>query len=244
MLPEIKSLPEDLINKISAGEILDRPSSAVKELIENSLDAKSTKIEIDLENGGLSLFKVKDNGQGILKTQLIKALKKFTTSKIYSLDDLQNISSLGFRGEALASIGAVSNLKVISRSASEPNGWLVINNGGAISKELKPHNHQFGTSVIVTNIFFNTPARRKFLKSPNTEYSKIYNEIIRSSIVNNEVEFILKNNNKIRLHLKPKTDLDRFKEVLNLKSSIKVVEEKIESIELKLFLLMLQTEEL
>ena len=236
MSPEIKSLPEDLINKISAGEILDRPSSAVKELIENSLDAKSTKIEIDLENGGLSLFKVKDNGQGILKTQLIKALKKFTTSKIYSLDDLQNISSLGFRGEALASIGAVSNLKVISRSASEPNGWLVINNGGEISKELKPHNHQFGTSVIVTNIFFNTPARRKFLKSPNTEYSKIYNEILRSSIVNNKVEFILKNNNNIRLHLKPKTDLDRFKEVLNLKSSIKVVEEKIESIELKLFL--------
>ena len=96
MLPEIKSLPEDLINKISAGEILDRPSSAVKELIENSLDAKSTKIEIDLENGGLSLFKVKDNGQGILKTQLIKALKKFTTSKIYSLDDLQNIKFFGF----------------------------------------------------------------------------------------------------------------------------------------------------
>ena len=136
MSPEIKSLPEDLINKISAGEILDRPSSAVKELIENSLDAKSTKIEIDLENGGLSLFKVKDNGQGILKTQLIKALKKFTTSKIYSLDDLQNISSLGFRGEALASIGAVSNLKVISRSASESIGWLIINNGGEISKEL------------------------------------------------------------------------------------------------------------
>ena len=236
MLPEIKSLSEDLINKISAGEILDRPSSAVKELIENSLDAKSTKIEIDLENGGLSLFKVKDNGQGILKTQLIKALKKFTTSKIYSIEDLQNINSLGFRGEALASIGAVSNLKVISRSESESNGWLVINNGGEISSELKPHNHQFGTSVIVTNIFFNTPARRKFLKSPNTEYSKIYNEILRSSIVNNKVEFILKNNNKIRLHLKPKKDLDRFKEVLNLKSSIKVIEEKIDSIELKLFL--------
>ena len=236
MLPEIKSLSEDLINKISAGEILDRPSSAVKELIENSIDAKSTKIEIDLENGGLSLFKVKDNGQGILKTQLIKALKKFTTSKIYSLEDLQNINSLGFRGEALASIGAVSNLKVISRSENESNGWLVINNGGEISNELKPHNHQFGTSVIVTNIFFNTPARRKFLKSPNTEYSKIYNEILRSSIVNNKVEFILKNNNKIRLHLKPKTDLDRFKEVLNLKSNIKVIEEKIESIELKLFL--------
>lgn len=236
MLPEIKTLSEDLINKISAGEILDRPSSAVKELIENSIDAKSTKIEIDLENGGLSLFKVKDNGQGILKTQLIKALKKFTTSKIYSIEDLQNINSLGFRGEALASIGAVSNLKVISRSESESNGWLVINNGGEISNELKPYNHQFGTSVIVTNIFFNTPARRKFLKSPNTEYSKIYNEILRSSIVNNKVEFILKNNKKIRLHLKPKTDLDRFKEVLNLKSNIKVIEEKIESIELKLFL--------
>ena len=153
MLSEIKSLSEDLINKISAGEILDRPSSAVKELIENSLDAKSTKIEIDLENGGLSLFKVKDNGRGILKSQLIKALKKFTTSKIYSIEDLQNINSLGFRGEALASIGAVSNLKVISRSESESNGWLVMNNGGEISSELKPHNHQFGTSVIVTNIF-------------------------------------------------------------------------------------------
>ena len=154
---------------------------------------KSTKIEIDLENGGLSLFKVKDNGQGILKNSINKSLKKIhKTSKIYSLDDLQNINSLGFRGEALASIGAVSNLKVISRSENESNGWLVINNGGEISNELKPHNHQFGTSVIVTNIFFNTPARRKFLKSPNTEYSKIYNEILRSSIVNNKVEFILK----------------------------------------------------
>ena len=168
---KIKSLDSKLVNQIAAGEVIDRPSSVIKELIENSIDAKSNLIEIIVEKGGNNFIQVTDNGCGMSKEDLKLSFKRHATSKIKSLNDLNNIESLGFRGEALPSIASVSMVTAIS-AESDNNGYQIkIHGNEEIS--FKPYSSLKGSTLIIKNLFFNTPARRKFLKKPETEQAII-----------------------------------------------------------------------
>src|SRR5271156_179931 len=168
----IRVLPGELVAQIAAGEAIDRPAAVVKELIENSLDAGATPIEIDIERGGVGLVRVRDDGRGIAAGELSLALARHATSKIASLDDLEAVSTLGFRGEALPSIASVSRLSLVSRSAAAAHAWAVEARDGALAAAV-PASHPPGTSVEVRDLFFNVPARRKFLRSDATEYQHI-----------------------------------------------------------------------
>ncbi len=172
-LPSIKLLSSQLSNQIAAGEVVERPASVLKELLENSLDAGATQIDIDIHQGGIGLLKVRDNGHGIRPEELSLALSRHATSKIASLDDLSQIHSLGFRGEALASIGAVSKLSLSSRFKDNDTGYQVYLAGRDSEPELKPIAHPVGTTVEMRDLFFNTPARRRFLRTEKTEYGHI-----------------------------------------------------------------------
>ncbi len=166
----IQQLSPHLINQIAAGEVIERPASVLKELLENALDAGATKILIELEQGGISTIRVTDNGYGIPKNEITLALARHATSKISSLEDLENISSLGFRGEALPSIASVSRFKVSSNTNTDNNaGWTLVGEGGEFSNELCPARQDCGTTVEVKDIFFNVPARKKFLRTERTE---------------------------------------------------------------------------
>ena len=186
---DINLLPEDLQNKISAGEVVERPSSVVKELLENSIDAGSSQIDIVIEQGGNQLIQVRDDGKGISKNQLPLAIKRFHTSKISQLDDLFTISSLGFRGEALASIASVAQLSIISSEGSNEGAELSISNGKL--EELVPAASINGTQVTIRDLFYNTPARRKFLKSPKTEGRKIIEMVRRFGLSRPNIGFSL-----------------------------------------------------
>ncbi len=168
MSPHIKELPEELIAKIAAGEVIERPASVLKELIENSLDAGATQISIAIEGAGRTRLLVSDNGCGMTKADLLLAIKRHATSKISQLDDLETIATYGFRGEALPSIGAVSRFRMMSRSADDDSAWQIDVEGGKI-KGQKPVAREVGTTIEVQDLFFNTPARFKFLKSDATE---------------------------------------------------------------------------
>jgi len=165
----ITLLSQRLSNQIAAGEVVERPASVAKELMENSLDAGADKLDIDVEQGGVKLLRVRDNGAGIYQQDLALALSRHATSKISELEDLENIRSLGFRGEALASISSVSRLSMISKTSEEGdgNGWKVEAEGQAMDASLSPAAHLRGTTVEVRDLFFNTPARKKFLKREN-----------------------------------------------------------------------------
>ncbi len=178
----IKMLSPQLANQIAAGEVVERPASVVKELIENSLDAGATQIFVDIENGGANLIRVRDNGIGIPKTELNLALARHATSKIQNLEDLENILSLGFRGEALASISSVSRLTLTSRPAEQSEAWQVRSEGVNMQPIIEPAAHPVGTTVEVANLFFNTPARRKFLKSAKTEFAHL-DEVLRRIVL-------------------------------------------------------------
>jgi len=186
---DINLLSEDLQNKISAGEVVERPSSVVKELLENSLDAGSSHIDIVIEQGGNQLIQVRDDGKGIPKNQLPLAIKRFHTSKISKLGDLFTISSLGFRGEALASIASVAQLSIISSNGSGEGAELSINNGRL--GELTPAANINGTQVTIRDLFYNTPARRKFLKAPRTEGRKIIEMVRRFGLSRPNIGFSL-----------------------------------------------------
>jgi DNA mismatch repair protein MutL len=193
----IKILPPQLANQIAAGEVVERPASVVKELVENALDAGATKIEIEIERGGHKRILIRDNGKGISKEQLALALSRHATSKIANIDDLEAIISLGFRGEALASISSVSRLTMTSKPADQNEAWSAIAEGLAMDVDIKPAAHPNGTSVDVVDLFFNTPARRKFLRAEKTEFTHIETLIKRIALSRPDVSFILKHNQKV-----------------------------------------------
>lgn len=192
----IQVLPPQLANQIAAGEVVERPASVVKELVENSLDAGATHIQIDIENGGSTLIRIRDNGMGIPKAELSLALARHATSKITSLEDLDAILSLGFRGEALASISSVSRLTLTSRIAEQNEAWQVYAQGREMETTIKPASHPVGTTVEVANLFFNTPARRKFLRTDKTEFSHIDEVIRRIALAKPNITFSLSHNGK------------------------------------------------
>ena len=168
----IEILPAQLANQIAAGEVVERPASVIKELVENSLDAGADQIHIEVEKGGTKKLRISDNGSGIAKDELALALSRHATSKIKSLRDLEAISSLGFRGEALASISSVSRLTLTSKPANQKTAWQASAAGRDMDVVVQPAAHPDGTTIEVSDLFFNTPARRKFLRTDKTEFSK------------------------------------------------------------------------
>ena len=201
----INSLSKRLANQIAAGEVVERPASGIKELLENSLDAGATRLQIDVEQGGVKLMRVKDNGCGIHKDDLALALSRHATSKIIELTDLENITSLGFRGEALASISSVSRFHIISNSAKESgsSGWKVEVEGQEVEVRMSPAAHPQGTSAEVRDLFFNVPARKKFLKTEKTEFTRIDEVIKRIALSRFDVQFNLKHNQRTIHQLLP-----------------------------------------
>ena len=191
----IHVLPDELVNQIAAGEVIERPASVVKELVENSLDAGSRRIDVELEAGGCGLIRVRDDGMGIAPHEIGTALARHATSKIASLDDLEKIATLGFRGEALPSIASVSRLSLISRSEAAEHAWALNARDGQMTSPT-PASHPQGTSVEVRDVFFNVPARRKFLRSESTEYQQVVRMLERLALSRFDVGFSLSHNGK------------------------------------------------
>lgn len=192
----IQQLSDHLINQIAAGEVIDRPSSIVKELLENSIDAGATQIDIELENGGIRLIKIRDNGNGIVADEMPLALNRHATSKIASLEDLTEVRTMGFRGEALSSIAAVSRMTLTSRTEDAQHGLEIHYDCTTGKSASKPASHQRGTTVKVADLFFNVPARRKFLRTDKTELNHIENAVKRIALGAWHVGFSLTHNQK------------------------------------------------
>ncbi|WP_434986046.1 DNA mismatch repair endonuclease MutL [Vreelandella zhaodongensis] len=202
----IHVLDPRLANQIAAGEVVERPSSVTKELIENAIDAGGQRIEVEIEQGGARLIKVRDDGIGISEHDLPLALARHATSKINSLEDLEGVSSLGFRGEALASISSVSRLELISNAEDDPrNGWRVVAEGRGMEARVTPAPHPRGTSVAVRDLFFNTPARRKFLRTEKTEFAHVEEAFRRQALSRYDVAWVLRHNQKVVHQLPPGT---------------------------------------
>ncbi|PIJ52074.1 DNA mismatch repair protein MutL [Erwinia sp. OLTSP20] len=202
----IQVLPPQLANQIAAGEVVERPASVVKELVENSLDAGATRIDIDIEKGGAKLIRIRDNGCGIDKDDLTLALARHATSKIRSLDDLEAIISLGFRGEALASISSVSRLTLTSRPASQREAWSAYAEGREMAVTVKPAAHPEGTTIEVLDLFYNTPARRKFMRTEKTEFTHIDEVVRRIALARFDVALSLSHNGKLVRQYRAATD--------------------------------------
>ncbi|BFM13003.1 DNA mismatch repair endonuclease MutL [Simiduia litorea] len=193
----IKLLSPRLANQIAAGEVVERPASVIKELLENSIDAGSSRLDIEADEGGVKLMRVRDNGVGIDKDDLPLALSRHATSKIYELDDLEAVATLGFRGEALASISSVSRLVISSNQTEQPSaGWSARSEGRDMETELMPAPHPRGTTVEVRDLFFNTPARRKFLRTEKTEFGRLEDVVKRLALSHFDVAFSLTHNNR------------------------------------------------
>ncbi len=196
-MSKIKLLSPRLANQIAAGEVVERPASVIKEVLENSMDAGATRLDVDVENGGIKLMRVRDNGCGIEKDDLPLALSRHATSKIYHLDDLEAVATLGFRGEALASISSVSRLTITSNSGEENSGWSAKTEGRDMQTDLSPAAHPQGTTVEIRDLFFNTPARRKFLRTEKTEYNRVEDVIKRLALSRFDVSFNLRHNSRV-----------------------------------------------
>jgi DNA mismatch repair protein MutL len=201
-MSRIQLLSPRLANQIAAGEVVERPASVIKELLENSLDAGAQRIEIDVEQGGVKLLRVRDDGSGIDQDDLPLALSRHATSKIRDLDDLERVATLGFRGEALASVSSVSRLALTSRTASAEQAWQVETEGRDMQPRLQPAAHPQGTTVEVRDLFFNTPARRKFLRTEKTEFSHLEEVVKRLALSRFDVAFTLRHNGKVVFSLR------------------------------------------
>ncbi len=202
----IQALPPQLVNQIAAGEVVERPASVVKELLENSIDAGSSKIDIELESGGLRLIRIRDNGCGITREDLPLALSRHATSKIRDLDDLETVASLGFRGEALPSISSVSRLTLTSRFQEDEQAWSIQSDGSEVFADPLPAAHPQGTTIEVRDLFFNVPARRKFLRTEKTEYGHIDTVVSRMALSRFDVSIRLFHNQKLTSAYPPATD--------------------------------------
>ncbi|OWP23935.1 DNA mismatch repair endonuclease MutL [Eikenella corrodens] len=212
-MPRIHALPDHLVNQIAAGEVVERPAAALKEIIENSIDAGATRIQVELAGGGIRLIRVADNGSGIHADDLPLALSRHATSKISSLQDLEHVRSMGFRGEGLASIASVSRLTLTSRQEGSPAARQVRARDGQIESAAAAA-HPVGTSVEVADLFFNTPARRKFLKSENTEYAHCATVFDRLALANPHIAFELVHNGKTTAKYPAQSQNERITAVL------------------------------
>src|SRR5450830_220140 len=217
-MSSIRLLPDQLISQIAAGEVVERPASALKELLENSLDAGSTDIAVTLLNGGVKQLRVADNGTGVAKDDLALALTRHATSKIATLDDLEAVASLGFRGEALASIASVSRTQIISRYQDDHHAWRIESEGRAISA-IEPAALGIGTIVEVHDLYFNTPARRKFLKTEGTEFGHSEEAFRRVALSRPDVAFMLQHNGRALSRLGVADPQKRFGEILGAEFS-------------------------
>ena len=213
----IRKLPGHLVNQIAAGEVVERPASVVKELVENSLDAGAQAIAIDIVAGGAKLVRVRDDGAGIAKDELSLALARHATSKIESLEDLEAVASLGFRGEALPSIGSVARLTLTSRATGSEHAWQVFADNGRLG-EPRPAAHPQGTTVEVEDLFYNVPARRKFLRTERTEFGHIDRWLRRLALARADVAFTVTHNRRNVLSLPaaktPEAELERVGKLL------------------------------
>ena len=193
----IRILPEQLINQIAAGEVVERPAAVVKELVENSLDAEARAVEVELEGGGLTLIRIRDDGNGIARDELPMALTRHATSKIESLDQLERVASFGFRGEALPSVLSVSRLSLVSRTATDEHGWRLAGEGAiAADAQPQPAPHSPGTTLEVRDLFYNTPARRKFMRTESTEFRHVDQALRRIALARPERAFALRHNGR------------------------------------------------
>jgi DNA mismatch repair protein MutL len=209
----IRVLPDTLIDQIAAGEVVERPASALKELLENALDAGARDIRVELADGGMRLIRVADDGCGIAAEDLPLALARHATSKIASLSDLERVASLGFRGEALASIAAVARVSLASRRAEDAHGWRIEAQGGTLS-EVSPASQAAGSTLEIADLYFNTPARRKFLKSEATEYAHCEEVFRRVALVRPDVGFSLTHNGRARWHMSAQPAQARMRSLL------------------------------
>ncbi len=202
----IQVLDQETVNKIAAGEVVERPASVVKELVENSIDAGASAITVEIKEGGIDFIRITDNGSGIAKDEIEKAFLRHSTSKIRQVEDLYSITSLGFRGEALASIAAVSQLEMITKTYEELTGIRFCIEG-SVHRDMEEIGCPEGTTIIVKNLFYNTPARKKFLKKPNTEAGYIGDFIHKLALGHPHISFKLIYNNKVKLHTSGNNEL-------------------------------------
>jgi len=229
----IHVLPPEVAERIAAGEVVERPASVVKELIENSLDANATAVSVEIRNGGLSLVRVSDDGSGMTRADASLALARFSTSKIHTLADLDGIATLGFRGEALSSIAAVARLEILTRSQEELEGTRVRASGGQV--EVEAAASPVGTSVTVWDLFYNTPARRKFLKSPMREAQLVRETVVRYSLALPAVAFRLIVNGRESYVAPPATPLERIGAALGRDVAAEMVDVAWEAADLRIW---------
>ncbi len=221
-MTRIKQLPDQLISQIAAGEVVERPASALKELLENGMDSGATDIKVHLLQGGIKQIKVTDNGVGITKEDLVLALTRHATSKINTLEDLEAVASLGFRGEALASIASVSRAQISSRANASKHAWTIDSNGSELS-EITPAALDVGTVVAVSDLYFNTPARRKFLKKDATEFGHCEAAYTYAALSRPDVAFTLQHNERILSRYAVASPEKRFNEVLGAEFSAETI---------------------
>src|SRR5215210_6226241 len=194
-MSKIHVLSDQLANQIAAGEVVERPASVAKELVENSIDAGARRIEVDVEAGGRRLLRVSDDGEGMTRDDAVLAFERHATSKISTADDLHNIGTLGFRGEALASIASVARVELITQMEGEAEGTRVLVEGGRM-RDVKPAARPRGTTITVRDLFFNIPARRKFLRSEATESFHLTSLVTHYALAHPEIAFVLTNNGR------------------------------------------------
>ncbi|HSN21296.1 MAG TPA: DNA mismatch repair endonuclease MutL [Usitatibacter sp.] len=232
-MARIRNLPELLVNQIAAGEVVERPASALKELLENSLDADARSIAVELLEGGVRRLRVVDDGSGIEPEDLPLAVARFATSKIETLQDLERAATLGFRGEALASIGAVARLAIVSRREGARHAWRIACEAGVVSTP-EPAALASGTAVEVEDLYFNTPARRKFLKSEATEFARCEEAFVRIALSRPAVAFSLSHNGRRSAHLPPEDARARAARLVGEDFAQSAVEVRSESARLRL----------